>query len=55
MKIKLFCGNNNNDALEKQVDNFISSVNVIDIKFSSVENSFDTMVIYNELPENENT
>lgn len=47
MKVKIFC-DSNNDALEKAINKFIETHEVIDIKFASTHNSFDIMILYKE-------
>ena len=47
MKVKIF-SISNNETLENEVNKFIESVDVIDIKFSSSESFNDVMVLYND-------
>lgn len=54
MKIKLFTSSSN-EALEKDVNAFLATVTVIDIKFSSSDQYNDIMVIYDEKTENNDT
>lgn len=54
MKIKLF-SNVNIEILEKEVNAFLATVTVIDVKFSTTDNYNDIMVIYDEKTENNDT
>lgn len=47
MKVKIF-SISNNETLENEVNKFIESVDVVDIKFSSTESWNDVMVLYND-------
>lgn len=54
MKIKLF-SNCNFESLENDVNAFLATVTVIDVKFSTADNCNDIMVIYDEKTENNDT
>lgn len=47
MKVKIFSDSSLYD-LENRVNDFISTVNVIEIKMSSFDKGTDILVIYNE-------
>ena len=54
MKIKLF-SSCHIERLENDVNAFLATVTVIDVKFSSSDQCSDVMVIYDEKTENKDT
>lgn len=46
MKVKFFCGDS--EQFENDVNDFIATHKVIDIKFSSSEHTFDIMIVYKD-------
>ncbi len=48
MKVVFFSSDNDNRSLEIDVNNFIATHKVIDIKFSSSEHTYDVMIVYKD-------
>jgi hypothetical protein len=50
MKIQMFSAYDG-DVITEMINNFISTVNVIDIKLSSTVDTFDVLVMYDDTTE----